>query len=129
MTNRHKYFFDRLREMGLFVRDYDAVFVKDFPKAVSDLHLQICHLSEKEMVKEWLELPLGALLEAFAKDTGLNFFERIEGLSYRENDPNGSDEQIKNEHWLQEQIEQAWGKHGAHAELFRDLLRKLKEEA
>jgi len=82
--SRHQYFFDRLREMGLFVRDYDGVFVKDFPKAVNDLHAQVCHISEKERVKDWLELPLGALLEAFAKDTGLNFFEHIDGLSYRE---------------------------------------------
>jgi hypothetical protein len=84
MESKHQYFFDRLREMGLFVRDYDGVFVKNFPKAVNDLHSQVCHISENERIKDWLELPLGALLEAFAKDTGLNFFEHIDGLSYRE---------------------------------------------
>lgn len=34
---------------------------------------------------------------------------------------------IKNEHWLQEQIELVWGEHGAHAELFRDILGRLSQ--
>ena len=45
MNDRHKYFFDRLREMGLFVRDYDGVFVhwgrylKPSPRALGSTSL------------------------------------------------------------------------------------------
>ena len=33
--------------------------------------------------------------------------------------------EVYNEHWLLRQIEQTWGEHGAHAELFRDILDNL----
>lgn len=35
--------------------------------------------------------------------------------------------EVKSERWLQEQIELTWGEHGAHAEVFRDILSNTEE--
>lgn len=83
MTNNEA-FFQKLKDIGLFVRDYDRVCQEELPKAVSTLHSQICCIGQTADLHRWLELPLGKLLEAYAKGTGMNWFESVDDLSWRQ---------------------------------------------
>ena len=91
MSENAERFFQNLKDIGLFTRDYDGVCfeklplaVRDMYKAVKELHTQVCHIGHPARLRDWLELPLGQLLEAWAKDTGWNTFESMDGLSWRE---------------------------------------------
>ena len=78
--------FKRLSGAGLFVRDYDGVCQERLPRCIKDLHAEVCQIGSPEDLRQWLEMPVGQLLELYAKGTGLNWFEWMEDLSWREED-------------------------------------------
>lgn len=74
--------FKRLKGAGLFVRDYDVVCQERLPRCIKDLHSEICCIGSPNDLRVWLEMPVGQLLELYAKGTGLNWFEWMD-LSWR----------------------------------------------
>ena len=79
----NKELFERLKGAGLFVRDYDGVCQERLPRCIKDLHAEVCQIGSPEDLRQWLEMPVGQLLELYAKGTGLNWFEWMEDLSWR----------------------------------------------
>ena len=75
---------ERLRKAGLFVRDYDAGTLERLPKAIEDLHRELSQLGQRADLLPWLNMPVGQLLEIYAKGTGMNWFEWMDELSWRE---------------------------------------------
>jgi len=76
--------FSELKGAGLFVRDYDGACNERLPRCIRDLHAEVCCISGENDLKQWLEMPVGRLLELYAKGTGMNWFETVEGLSWRD---------------------------------------------
>ena len=75
---------ERLRKAGLFVRHYDAVTLKRLPKAIEDLHRELCQIGQPADLLPWLNMPVGQLLEIYARGTGMNWFEWLEEATWRD---------------------------------------------
>ena len=75
---------DRLRSAGLFVRHYDPETQEKLPKAIEDLHWEITQIGQYRDLVPWLNMPVGQLLEIYARGTGMNWFEHIKEASWRE---------------------------------------------
>jgi len=103
---------DSLMRRADMARKEDREAGMDAPDTAKDL----------DLANEWIERL--QLEVRRAQDEICALHEAINGPG-RSASPPLSEGRVYNERWLQEQIEQTWGEHGAHAEVFGDILKKL----
>ena len=72
---RKDYFVMELQNMGLFVREYDKASVDSLYEAADHLHHVLSRL-DSHNIKEWIDLPLVELVNAFAKLEDLSLITR-----------------------------------------------------
>ena len=68
MTHNEK-FIQGLKDMGLFVRDYDGFCEDRLVKAASELHSELCNLDGRN-IKTWENLTVFDFVNAYAESSG-----------------------------------------------------------